>query len=307
MNRKPIYALLGPTGGGKTELALLLDPDHNEVVSCDSRQVYRGLRLLSAMPSAEEQRQLRHHLIDFLAPDQSLDAARYVELADAAIADIQSRGKRAWLVGGAGFYFRALIGGLFQAETTEEARRKTSALNPEEQLQWLLRLDPRALADENQSAAGGKIHRNDQYRIGRALSLAFSGGALWSELWEEKRLQPQSRYDVIGYYVDWQLGQLTPRLRERAARMVAGGAAMEAQQVFELYGDCAALQMIGCPEALAAARGEVNAAQLGQALAQAHRKYAKAQITWFRRESRLRSATRDQLAELLQIRGGDLG
>lgn len=292
----PLLALMGPTGGGKTDLALRLDPAQFEVVSCDSRQIYQGLALLSAAPTIEERQRMPHHLVEAIAPTERADAARFVELADAAIADIRARGKRPVIVGGAGFYFRALTRGLFQVQTDLSARAAVQAMGAEEQLARLRELDPAALAAPGEAAAAGRIHNNDAYRIGRALEIAMSGGPRWSELWKEKKSQQAWRYRFRGYFLRWSLADLAPRLEQRARRMVDAGVAVEVKAVLDHYGLCPGLEIIGASEALANALGELDDQRLAEALFLAHRQYARAQLKWFQREAELQPVDFETMA-----------
>ena len=121
--RAPL-AILGPTASGKSALALALARRlDGEIVSCDSQQVYIGMDIGTAKPTAEERRQVPHHLVDVVHPDQPFNAARWAELARAAIDDIARRGRLPIIVGGTGLYYRALTGGLFEAPPPDPALR----------------------------------------------------------------------------------------------------------------------------------------------------------------------------------------
>jgi len=288
-----VGVLLGPTGAGKTALALRLDPERHEVVSCDSRQVYAGMEIGTAAPSAEECARMPHHLVAFLSPAERMDAARYVELAVERIEQILAAGKQPWLVGGAGFYYRALKTGLFSIEVPDELRAELQALAPGERRERLRRIDPRALIDpdKGEEAGGGRIHPNDEYRIGRALEISIASGRAWSEHWREGALRVQApeawRYDFRGLRLEPDRARLWSDLEKRARAMAYGGMPEEAARVFAEYGDCPALQVLGYELALAAARGELEREELAGRLSIQHRQYAKRQATWLRRETEL--------------------
>ncbi len=299
-----VFALLGPTGAGKTALTRALDPERFEVVSCDSRQVYRELDIITALPTPDERKHIAHHVIDFLSPLESMHAGRYVELARAAIQDILGRGKIPWIVGGAGFYFRALRYGLFEVETPDAVRAVVRALSPAERLNELRRLDPAALVSSGEALQSGRLHPNDEYRVLRALEITLSSGEPWSEHWRRRRESRRSEWSVVGWRLELDAESYESGLRRRTEAMVAAGAGAEAERVFRRYGACPGLETLGAAEALAQSRGEISAAELVIRLFDAHRRYAKRQRTWLRSETDLTAIAPADLARRLErLRG----
>lgn len=299
-----VFALLGPTGSGKTALTQALDPERFEIVSCDSRQVYSELAIITALPTPAERRRIAHHVVDFLSPRETMHAGRYVELARTAIQDILARGKTPWIVGGAGFYFRALRYGLFEVETTDAVRESVRALSPAERLNELRRLDPAALVAPGEALQSGRLHPNDEYRVLRALEITLSSGVPWSEHWRRRRESRRSDWSLFGWRLELDTKSYESGLRRRCAAMVAAGAGAEAERVFARYGACPGLATLGAAEALAHARGEIDAAELEVRLFDAHRRYAKRQRTWLRSETDLSAITPADLAlRLDRLRG----
>jgi tRNA dimethylallyltransferase len=296
MDAPLVFALLGPTGAGKTALTQALDPERFEIVSCDSRQVYSELDIITAMPSRAERARIRHHVIDFLSPRDTIHAGRYVELARAAIADILERGKTPWIVGGAGFYFRALRYGLFEVETSAAVRETVRALSPEGRLNELRRLDPAALVAPGQPLQSGRLHPNDAYRVARALEITLSSGTPWSEHWRRRLASRADEWSLYGWRLELDTESYEAGLRRRCAAMIAAGASAEAERVFARYGACPGLETLGAAEALGLARGEINADELAARLFDAHRRYAKRQRTWLRSETDLNAITPEELA-----------
>ena len=194
--RLEVPVLLGPTGAGKTELLEQVDPDRVEIISCDSRQIYRELEIGSAAPEPALTARLRHHLIGILDPTEEFNAAQFRDRALQAIKDVFARGRLPFVVGGSGFYFRALHTGLFVVDAApaaqDEARARVAAMTPAERLSLLRELDPQALVSPGESARAGRVHPNDDYRVGRALEICLAGDVTFSGLWDAARRRAAS-------------------------------------------------------------------------------------------------------------------
>ena len=270
----------GPTASGKTDLALVLAATFDaEIVGADSRQIYREMSIGTAAPSDAARANIPHHVIGFLDPHERYSAARYVRDAIAAIDDIQARGKRAIVVGGTGFYLRALAGDVallaaydapLRARLVDEAR-----LHGAEFLAaWLHALDPvRAAA----------IEPTDRYRVSRALEVALAArtGATHADASDAL---PTLRTRGIPYrkaYLDIAADVLETRIRERIDTMLARGFLAEAEQVGL---NAVASDAVGYREALAYLAGWSTQRELRVQLARNTRRYAKRQATWFRTE-----------------------
>ncbi len=280
MHRPRVLALVGPTAAGKTELALELAAALGaEIVSVDSRQVYRRLDIGTAKPDLAARRAVRHHLIDVVEPDEKLDAAGFAALARAAIADILGRGRAVLLCGGSGLYLRALVGGLCSAPPgdaalraalrAELAERGAASLHGE-----LLRLDP---------AAAERIAPRDAPRILRALEVVRLTGRPLSD-WQRAHGFSDRPFDVLTWVLSPPVDELDRRIAARARAMWRSGLVEETAAALAagFSPDLPALGSIGYREAQRHLRGELEADAAVEAIALATRRYAKRQRTWFR-------------------------
>src|SRR5438477_6497929 len=193
-----VLTICGPTASGKTALAVeLAEKLGAEIVSADSQQCYRGLDAGTAKPTPQECARAPHHLLDVADPEEQLDAARFVQLADAAIAGIAGRGKRAIVAGGTGLWIRALVRGLVDApgaspEFRAALREDFEKLGVPALHARLRQVDP---------AAAAQIRENDRVRIERALEVHALSGRPLSELQREHRFA-QARYDALPIFLD---------------------------------------------------------------------------------------------------------
>lgn len=275
-----VLLLAGPTASGKTALALMLAAAFDaEIVGADSRQIYRDMSIGTAAPSADAQARVRHHLIGFLDPHERYSAARFVRDAIAAIDDISARGKRAIVVGGTGFYLRALAGDIvlsaaydapLRARLAAEARIHDTAFLAA----WLQALEP---------ARAATIDPSDSYRVTRALEIALaarSGSRHPDALAAPQTLRTRNiRYRKA--YLEIDTETLERNIAARTDAMLAGGLFDEADRV----GSAAlAADAVGYRETLAYLAGWSTLAELRVQLARNTRRYAKRQATWFRTE-----------------------
>jgi tRNA dimethylallyltransferase len=280
----PLICIVGPTASGKSELALrLAEQAGAEIVSCDSLQVYRGLDVGSAKPTAAEQARVPHHLIDVADPDETFSAARYAELARAALRDIAARGRRALVVGGTGLYLRALLVGLFEGPARDEPlRRRLEALAArfgDARLHRLLRrVDPGAAA---------RLEPRDRVRVVRALEVFHATGRALSEhLLRPGR--PLAGFDVLTLALDPPREELRRRVEARTDAMLARGLIDEARAlVTRGYSPALRpLQAIGYRQALEVVAGRLSRAEARRDIVHKTMQYAKRQRTWFRHQAR---------------------
>jgi tRNA dimethylallyltransferase len=274
-----IAVLAGPTASGKTRLAIEVAlRAGGEIVNADSQQVYRGLDVGTAKPTAEERSVVPHHLLDLVDPGEGMDAARWAALADAAIADVVARGRLPVVVGGTGLYVRALLHGVVDAPGRDPALR--IRLEEEAAVQGRAALH-RRLAEVDPGAAA-RIRENDLVRIVRALEIA-AGGRTQSELFEAHRFAPRRyRYRLLA--LDVPREELHRRIGERAAAMARGGIVEEARALVDRIGEPFPRLPIGYADAMACARGEIDREELAARIALLHRRYARRQVIWLRRE-----------------------
>jgi tRNA dimethylallyltransferase len=273
-----LVVIVGPTGVGKTATAVALGSRLPiEVISADSRQVYRGLDLATGKPTAAERALVRHHLIDIVDPSDRYHAARFRGDALSALNAIRSRGRLPVLVGGTGLYIRALLRGLDPAPPADPQFRAALAAVAE-------RGGPGALHDRlrrEAPALAERLHPNDSVRIIRALELARAG-PVRMQAWG--RLTPDFPVLYIGLTMD--RARLVARLRARCSAMVAAGLAVEVEQLLARGYDetLPALQGIGYRDFVRVVRGSGSLTEALSTMQRDTLRYAKRQLTWFRRE-----------------------
>jgi tRNA dimethylallyltransferase len=276
-----LVALLGPTGSGKTALSLALAARfHGEIVSCDSVAVYREMDVGTAKPSPAERRQVPHHLINILPPDYSCTAGDYSRLAREALAAIAARGHLPIVTGGTGLYLRALLDGLFEGpQRSEDLRgrlRRSAETHSSGWLHRLLgRLDP---------AAARRIHANDHPKLIRAIEVCIAAGKPLTEAWQSGR-DPLTGYRILRIGLAPPRPLLYARIDARAVEMFSSGLVAETRSLVARFGESVrAFDALGYRQARAVLRGEISEPDAIAATRQAHRNYAKRQLTWFRRE-----------------------
>jgi len=276
----PLVVIAGPTGVGKTAVAAALARRVAiEVVSADSRQVYRGMDAATGKPSAETRRVVVHHLVDVADPDDRYQAARFRRDAEAAIEAIRARGHLPVVVGGTGLYIRALLRGLDPAPPADpEFRRELASIAAAEgraSLHARLRLAAPAVAR--------RLHPNDHVRVMRALEMARTGTSTLSQAcWSE----PVESYDVTYFGLTMEREVLARRLAARAAAFVEAGLRAEVERLLAQGYDptVPSLQSIGYREFVRVARGALAPAEALRLMQRDTVRYAKRQWTWFARE-----------------------
>jgi tRNA dimethylallyltransferase len=278
----PVCALVGPTGTGKTALALdlaaVLDA---EIVNLDSRQVYRDLDIGSAKPTPAERARVPHHLFDVVTADALFNCALYRDLALPAIEDIQRRGRRVLLVGGTGLYLKVLRQGLFPGpprdDTVRAALEQTEDATPGALHAELVRVDPDCAA---------RLHPHDRSRLVRALEVWQLTGRRMSDWQREHGFSgPTLAVTALGLTLD--RAALYERINARARAMIAAGLIDEVRALQAAgYGDDSpALASIGYRQVAAHLRGECDLPTAIDEMAKETRHLAKRQITWFRADS----------------------
>jgi tRNA dimethylallyltransferase len=238
----PLVVLTGPTGVGKTRIAVdLAERLGGEIVGADSVQVYRGFDAGSSKPSLEELRGIRHHLIDILEPDAPIDAAGFAARADAAIQDAHARGAVPIVVGGTGLWLRALLRGLVEVPAVDPALR--AALERQWDLEGADAMHRRLVAVDPRTAA--RVHAHDRLRVVRALEVHAQTGTALGELRARHRLGAH-RYRALGVFVDIEPAHWRERVAARTRAMLARGWIDEVHALLDRYGQTPrALRSVG--------------------------------------------------------------
>ena len=293
MNKIPVIAVVGPTASGKTALAVELAKIYDaEVVSCDSMQVYEGMDIATAKPSADEIQGVPHHLISVISRDCNFSVAMYKELASKVISDINQRGKRVILVGGTGLYAQALLDNLEFADVPKNDDIRQNLLKRadeqgiESMLDELEKIDPEIARN---------IHPNNQKRIIRALEVYYTSGQTMSQQVKNSRLNP-SPYDACMIGLDCKDRQnLYDKINKRVDIMLENGLLDETKQYMNEEHSSTANQAIGCKECVQYLNGNATLEQATEKLKMETRRYAKRQLTWFRKDKRVNWLFIDEL------------
>jgi tRNA dimethylallyltransferase len=294
-HRPKIVVICGATGVGKTsgaiELALRLD---GEIVGADAMQIYRHMDIGTAKPTAAEQARVAHHMIDVVDPDEPYDAARYARDARAVIDTLLRRGKVPLVVGGTGFYIRALTGGLFEAAPADlDIRRRLQEthrqIGSQALYRQLSRCDP---------ATAGRLHPNDSYRVIRALEVFEATGRPLGELQRRHRFADRP-YTVLTLGLHRERDALYQRIDARVEAMMAAGFVEEVRRLLDRgYGpELKSMQSLGYRHVAAWLAGRFNRTDAVTLMKRDTRRYAKRQLTWFRHLDGIQWIPPDRLAD----------
>ena len=273
--------MLGPTASGKTALSLVLaERFQGEIVNCDSVALYRDFEIGTAKPNAEERARAPHHLLDVADPTHHVTAGEYARCARKVLAEVRSRGRLPIAVGGTGLYLRALLEGLFAGpERSEDLRSRLRERAGNRESGYLHRVLKRLDA-----GAADKIHANDTPKLIRAIEVCLASRRQMSEMWKEGR-DPLQGFRILRLGLNPDREALYARINERARRMFEAGLVEETERLLTKYGDAAwPLGSLGYKQAVQLLRGHLSLDAAIAAAQQAHRNYAKRQMTWFRRE-----------------------
>ena len=280
---REIYALTGCTAVGKTELSLRWTEENDaEIISCDSLLFYRGMNIGTAKPTAAELRRVPHHLIDIREPSDGLDVAEYLDLAIAAVEEIQSRGKKVLVTGGSGFYLKAFFSPVVdEVEVSDELRKEVASLIEGEGLpvavEKLKALNPEGI---------GELDTMNARRVSKALERCMASGKTLAELRQSFDETKNPLLDAPKKLIrlDREKGELGRRIEQRIDQMLEGGLIDEVRRLKEqgFERNPSAALAIGYRESLAFLRGEMDREELRERIAINTRRLAKKQRTWFR-------------------------
>ena len=294
-----LLAVVGPTASGKSALAVALAEHMNgEVVSCDSMQIYKGFGVATAVPTAEEMRGIPHHLMSFADTSEKFSVAEYCRLAKECIEEISANGKLAVLCGGTGLYFNSLVDGIEFAdiENNEELRNrlteKAEKLGGEALLAELAEVDPETAS---------RLAPADHKRIIRALEVYMTSGVTMSEYIRRSKKRP-AEYNlcVIGLnFNDRQ--RLYDRIDRRVDMMLECGLIDEARRFYENNPGSTAVQAIGYKELKPYLNSKCSLEEAIDNLKRATRRYAKRQLSWFRRDERINWLNADEYSSFEEL------
>lgn len=280
-----LVVILGPTASGKTALALsMAERFAGEIVNCDSVAMVREFDIGTAKPSAADRAGVPHHLFDCIDPAEWMTAGEYARRARRVLQEIKARHHLPIVVGGTGLYLRALLEGLFAGPQRSEElrvrlRERAANLGSRYLHKMLARLDP---------AAAKKIHANDQAKLIRAIEVCLTSQQKMSQLWKQGR-EPLRGFRILRIGLDPDRAALYQRINQRAREMFESDLIDETERLMQKYGTAArALNSLGYKQAAEFLGGKITRDEALRLAQQAHRNYAKRQITWFRREPEVR-------------------
>ena len=279
----PLIAIVGPTASGKSALALRLAREHaGEIVSCDSLQVYRGLDIGSAKATPAERAEVPHHLLDVVEPSEAFSAADYARLAREALAGIVARGRLPIVAGGSGLYVRALLQGLFEGPSRDDALRSrlegiAERFSDVRLHRLLARVDPPAAA---------RTSPNDRVRIVRALEVYWLTGRPISSL-QGAGSRPLEGYRTLVLGLAPERERLREAVAARTREMIQRGLVSETEGVLAASGGVVPrpLEAIGYRQAVAVLRGDLDLAEAERSIVTDTMRFAKRQMTWFRHQA----------------------
>lgn len=291
---KKIIFIVGPTAIGKSDVALQLSKKvRGEIVSCDSMQIYKEISIASNKPTEQEMKEVVHHLIDIVSVEDEFDVARFNDLANDAIKDVHSRGLIPIVVGGSGLYMQILLDGIFEgAPENSDLRHELISIADQQGNEYL-----HGLLKERDPVTAEKIHTNDLRRIVRALEVCMMENRMHSELKKERK-GLWGKYDIFIYCLNCDREMLYCRINKRVDKMFGAGLIDEIKNLDGLSLSKTARVLIGVKEILGYLSGELKSEVAKDLMKQNTRRFAKRQLTWFRREDRVKWINIDEYASM---------
>ena len=298
MDKSKVIVICGPTASGKTALSIELAKKINgEIISCDSMQIYKYMDIGTAKPTPEEQKEVKHHLIDFVEPDQRYSVAEYKKDAEKSIEEILAKGKTPIIVGGTGLYVDSLIYGIEypEIELDEEYRKQLEKEIEEKGLESLYNK-----AKEIDSKAMEKISPNDKKRIMRVVEIYKATGKTKTEQEIESRTH-EVKYDYKVFAIKMDREKLYERINKRVDLMVKKGLIEEVQNILKKYDKFpTAMQGLGYKEVVEYLEGKTTKEEMIEKIKMQTRRYAKRQITWFKKNKQTIWIENNELSKILE-------
>lgn len=296
MKKIPLVVVAGPTASGKTRLAIdIANHFDGEIVSADSMQIYKYMDIGTAKPTAEERAECPHHLIDFVEPDREFSVADYTRLAHGVISEIRARGSLPVMCGGTGLYINSVVNDVAFGETDtdyelrERLNKKAELEGGEALLEMLAEFDP---------VSAARLHPNNVRRIVRAIEFYKSTGVPISEH-QEMTKRTESRYEPIMFAIDYDRETLYDRINRRVDIMLKNGLIDEVRRLLDMgyTKELNSMKGIGYKEIIDYCDGRCTLNEAEEAVKQGSRRYAKRQLTWFRRDDRIIMLKPDNASE----------
>lgn len=280
MDKPKVIVICGPTASGKTSLSISLAKKINgEIVSCDSMQIYKEMDIGSAKPTVEEMQEIKHYLVDFVSPEKRYSVSEYKEDASKAIEEIINKGKTPIIVGGTGLYLNSLIYNIQynEMEVDLNYRRELEKEAEEYGLEVLYNrakeIDPEAME---------KVSANDKKRITRVLEIYNATGKNKTEL--EKKSRKEVSYNYLIFGINMERSILYDRINKRVDIMLEQGLIEEVKNLINKYSNMpTAMQGLGYKEVKEFLDGNISKEEMIEKIKMETRRYAKRQITWFKR------------------------
>ena len=287
----PIVVVAGATASGKTALSVELAKRlSGEIVSCDSMQIYKCMNIGTAKPTMAEMQGIPHHMLDFLEPSENFSVADFCNMARKVIADIDARGKLPILTGGTGLYIDSLVNNIEFAEETEKSdiRDELFKMAESEGKEAVY-----ALLSEIDAEYAKTVHPNNLKRVIRAIEFYKATGMTVTE---HNALSKTPIYKSVYFCIDWDRETLYERINARVDEMLENGLENEARTLYEKYGrqDFTAFSGIGYKEFFDYFDGKKSLDEVIEEIKQGTRRYAKRQLTWFRRNDKIHWLTPDE-------------
>ena len=281
MNKPKVIVICGPTASGKTTLSIQLAQKINgEIISSDSMQIYKDMNIGTAKPDQQEMQGIKHYLLDFVEPNQRYSVADYKKDAENAIEDILQKGKVPIIVGGTGLYVDSLIYGIeypnieFDENYRKELERRVEKEGLEKLYEKAKKIDPQAMK---------KISLNDQKRILRVLEIYNATGKTKTEQEIESR-KNEVKYDYRVFAINMDREKLYDRINKRVDIMIQKGLIEEVENLLKKYNEFpTAMQGLGYKEVVEYIQGKVLKEDMIENIKRESRRYAKRQITWFKK------------------------
>ena len=281
-----VIVIVGPTASGKTSLSIELAKKINgEIVSCDSMQIYKDMNIGSAKPTEKEMNGIKHYMIDIVSPDERFSVAQYKKQAENAIQDILDKGKMPIVVGGTGLYSNSLIYGIEYNDIKLDEEYRKQLENIASNKDGLKELYNKALEIDNKAME--IISPNDKKRIIRVLEIYHSTGKTKTELEKESR-KNEIKYDykVFGVFIERSI--LYEKINKRVDIMINQGLIEEVRNILNKYKKFpTAMQALGYKEVVEYFNGQATKEEMIEKIKQETRRYAKRQLTWFRRNKEI--------------------